>query len=87
MAEAKLNALKLGLAGGIVGAIVVFCSTLLGVYGFSQAADSMANTMWANYGYSVTWGGAFIGLIIGFAYAFVLVWVVAMIYNRLLKKK
>ncbi len=86
MAEAKLNALKLGLAGGIVGAFVVFCSTLLGVYGFSQAADSMASTMWANYGYSVTWGGAFLGLIIGFAYAFVLVWAVAMVYNKLLKK-
>ncbi len=45
MTETKFNALKLGLAGGIVGAFVVFCSTLLGVYGFSQAADSMASTM------------------------------------------
>ncbi len=86
MAEAKLNALKLGLAGGIIGAVVTFLSTIAGIYGLSQAADSMASTMWTNYGYSVTWGGAFIGLIIGFVYAFVLVWTVAMIYNRLLKK-
>jgi hypothetical protein len=86
MTETKINALKLGLAGGVIGAIVTFLSTIVGIYGLSQAADSMANTMWANYGYSVTWGGAFIGLIIGFVYAFVLVWTVAMIYNWLLKK-
>ncbi len=86
MTEAKFNPSKLGLAGGIIGAVVTFSSTIVGIYGLSQAANFMASTLWANYGYSVTWGGAFIGLIIGFVYGFIPVWIGAMIYNWLLKK-
>lgn len=80
----KLDSLKLGTAAGIVGAIVTFITTIFGIYGRSGAADFMANTIWNSYGYTVTWAGAFLGLVIGFVYAFVLIWLTAKIYNKLI---
>jgi len=79
----KLNSLKFGLTAGIVGAIVTFITTLTGIFGLSDAASFMASTVWGNLGYSVTWAGAFIGLVIGFVYGFVIMWISALIYNKL----
>ena len=56
----KLNALKLGLTAGIIGAILTFITTICGICGNSKAAEAMASTMWGSLGYSVSWGGAFI---------------------------
>jgi hypothetical protein len=80
----KLHATKFGLAAGIIGAIVTFLTTILGIYGNSKAAETMMLTMWGSLGYSVSWLGAFIGIIIGFVYAFIIMWVAALIYNKLI---
>ena len=78
----KLNSTKLGLAAGIVGAVLTFLTTITGIYGKSQAANTMTSTFWGSLGYTVSWGGAFIGLVIGFIYAFILIWIIAVIYNK-----
>jgi len=80
----KIDALKLGLTAGIIGALITFLTTLCGIYGNSKAAETMVSTMWGSLGYSVSWLGAFIGLIIGFVYAFIIIWVAAIIYNKLI---
>jgi len=79
----NIHSLNFGLAGGVIGAVVAFLITILGIYGFSQMASFMTQTAWGSYGYSVSWVGSFIGLVIGFVYGFVMVWVGAMIYNKL----
>jgi len=83
--DLKLNATKFGLAFGIVGAIITFLTTITGIYGLSNAAETMASTFWSSLGYSVTWGGSIIGLILGFVYAFLIMWISALIYNKLIK--
>ena len=78
----KIDALKLGLTAGIIGALITFLTTICGMYGKSNAAETMASTMWGSLGYSVSWLGAFIGLIIGFIYAFIIIWIASIIYNK-----
>ena len=84
MVYLKINPLKLGISGGIIGGLVAFLTTILGVLELSNTANFMAQTFWGVYGYSVTLPGAFIGLIIGFVYAFILLWLGALIYNKLI---
>jgi len=81
---AEINALKLALSTGIVGAIFVFLTTLLGIFGYSNAAGAFASTVWGSLGYSVTLAGSFVGAILGFVYAFVLIWIIIMLYNKFL---
>ncbi len=81
----ELSSVKAGLATGIVIAIVVFLTTLSGLYGSSRAAEFMALTFWGSLGYSVSWAGAFVGLIIGFVYAFIGAFVIIYLYNKLIK--
>ena len=78
----KINAAKLGLSAGIMGAILVFLTTISGILGYSQASNLLASSVWDSYGYSVTWTGAFIGAVIGFIYAFVLIWIPSIMYNK-----
>ena len=78
-----INSLKLGIAAGIVGAILTFFTTISGIYGRSNAHKILESTVWGSFGYKASWKGAFIGLILGFIYAFVLVLVFALFYNLL----
>ena len=80
----KLNSIKLGLSAGIIVAVLTFLSTLTGVYGSSKTANVLTSTFWGSLGYNVSLGGAFIGLIIGFVYAFILIYLTAIIYNKLI---
>jgi len=86
MAAAKLSALNFGLTGGIIAAITTFGTTISGILGYSKMAEFMTTSIWGVYGYSVSWPGAFIGLIIGFIYGFVPLWAGALIYNKLISK-
>ena len=79
-----LNVLKLGLSAGIIGAITIFWLTINGIYGKSKAYKLFEDSMWGRYGYSKSWSGAFIGLILGFIYAAVMVGLTALIYNALI---
>jgi len=78
----KIDAVKLGTASGIVGALIIFFTTLTGLYGASQAHTFFTSSVWSSFGYSLSWGGAIIGAILGFIYAFVFVWVTVLIYNK-----
>jgi len=80
----NLDAIKLGISAGIVGAITIFWITLNGIYGKSKAYKIFESTIWKKYGYSKTWKGAFVGLILGFVYAGVIVGITAFIYNLII---
>ncbi len=77
----KLNVRALGLAGGIVWGSVIFLLTwwvlLLGYDG--TLLSQLANVY---LGYSVTWYGAFIGLLWAFADGFICCAALAWLYNR-----
>lgn len=75
------NPLMLGVAAGIVGGLVVFFTTLGGIYGNSKAYKFFEQSVWKSYGYSKSWKGAFVGLILGFVYAGLIVGITAWIYN------
>lgn len=78
----KLNSTKLGLTAGIMGAFIVFFTTINGIYGYSEAYNILASSVWSNFGYTLSWTGAFIGAVIGFVYAFIITWISAIIYNK-----
>lgn len=82
----KLDKVKFALAAGIVCGLGVFFLTLLvkdwGIgWGMLIAVSSFY------IGDVPTWGGAFIGLILGFCDAFIGAFIFAWIYNALLGKK
>ena len=79
-----LDALKLGASAGIIGGITAFWTALNGAYGKSKAYKVLESSTWGSYGYTNSWKGAFIGLILGFIYAGVMVGITALIYNWIL---
>jgi hypothetical protein len=79
-----ISPLSAGLAGGIIGAIIVFLTTITSILGYSQIGQILAkSSVWKKYGYKVSWGGSIIGAIIGFIYGFVILWLFAIIYNSI----
>ena len=77
----KLNVKALGLAGGIVWGLAIFVLT----YWFiirGYEGSLLDNLSKVYLGYSVTWYGAFVGLIWGFADGFVGGVLLAWIYNK-----
>lgn len=77
-----LNPRRLGVAGGIIWSLSMFILTILAIYtGYSK---EFLNAMSSIYlGYTVTWPGAFIGLVYGFFDAFIGLYLLAWIYNKL----
>ncbi|MFC1543027.1 bacteriophage holin [Candidatus Neomarinimicrobiota bacterium] len=77
----KLNVRALGLAGGILWGLAIFLLTywfLLFGYGGTMLGK-IANVY---LGYSVTWYGAFIGLVWGFVDGFIGGALLAWLYNK-----
>lgn len=79
----KLDAVKFGFAGGIVSALCVASSTILGILGYYPLHNSMVMEMYGMLGYSASWIGILLGALYGFIDGFVLVWLFAWIYNKL----
>lgn len=76
----KLDKTALGLAGGIVWGVAVFLATLWVLYrGGGEHLELLAKFY---IGYSVTVGGAFVGLVYGFVDGFIGCWILAWLYNR-----
>ena len=74
-----------GIAGGIIGAIVTFLTTITGVLGHSKAAKWLAEkSVWRKYGYRVSWGGAIWGAVLGFTYGFLIWLIFSLTYNALI---
>lgn len=84
MAYLAINPLMSGVAGGIIGAIMIFLTTITGVLGYSKAAKWLENSVWGKFGYKVTFLGAFCGAILGFIYGFLIWFVFSLIYNGLI---
>jgi len=85
MASLKLDAVKFGLAGGILTALCVATTTLAGIYGW-MGGFSMWNSIiidiYGNLGYNITWAGLLLGAIYGFIDGFIATWIFALIYNK-----
>lgn len=80
----KLDSIKFGLSGGIIGAIIVFLTTINGFFGFSKAYLILQATIWTKFGYTLTLPGLLIGTILGFIYGLIICSVFALIYNKLI---
>jgi len=84
MAEYLLiNPLMAGISGGVIGAIIIFLTTITGVLGYSKAAKFLETSVWKKYGYRVSWIGSLWGAILGFIYGFLIWWIFSLIYNSL----
>lgn len=82
--DLKLNACKLALAVGIVWAVGVFLMALIAMsngYGM-QFVDFMSSFY---IGYKADLAGAFMGLIWGFLDGFIGTYIIAWLYNKLIK--
>ena len=81
----QLKPMALGLATGIISAAAVFIGTLWSnAAGGGKVLSSLSRFF---IGYSVSAGGAFVGLIWGFIYAFVGGLLLALLYNAFCKEK
>ena len=80
----SINPLVSGIAGGIIGAIFTFLTTILGILGFSKAAKLLESTFWKKVGYRVTWLGSLWGAVLGFIYGFLIWFIFSLIYNSLI---
>ncbi len=77
-----LDSKKLGIAAGIIWALGMFICTVLAIYtGYSIEFLKIIATIYP--GYSISWSGAFIGLIYGFFDAFFFFFLLGWIYNKL----
>ena len=77
-----LNPQKLGLAAGIMWGFSMFVLTIIAIYtGYSS---QFLNLMASIYlGYSISWGGSFVGLVYGFIDGFVGLFIFGWLYNKL----
>ena len=81
----KLNIKALGLASGIVWGLSIFLLTYWFIF-FGHPGNILIKLSGVYLGYSVTWYGAFVGLIWGFADAFIGGAVLAWLYNKFAKQ-
>lgn len=83
-----LNAFKFGVAGGVVTGLYVFIMTLLGIFTENYATQSISILLeiYGFLGYKLNFAGAIIGAFYGFVDGFILTWIFAFVYNKLVKK-
>lgn len=78
----KWDVKRVALTGGIIWAMGMFVTTLLGVY-FGYATEFLRSMASIYPGYSVSLVGSIVGLIYGFLDVFVGVYVFAWVYQKL----
>ena len=77
-----LSASRLAFAGGIIWALCMFVTTLISVpTGYATLFLDMMASIYP--GYTISWGGSIVGLIYGFFDAFIGLYILAWIYNKL----
>ena len=81
----KLDAVKLGLAGGIVWGVVLFLTTLLSFW-FGYGTTLLNLFVGLYPGYSISLVGSILGLLYGFVDAFIGLFLIAWVYNKLVKE-
>ena len=85
MARPKLDAVKFGVAGGIITAICVFLVVLAEVIwpGYASSWNNAVMSIYGPLGFSVSFFGAILGAVYSFIDGFILTWIFAVIYNKL----
>jgi hypothetical protein len=81
---AKLNPIKFGLAAGILTAICIFLTTLIGILNYCQECTNLISGIYGPFGYTVSLIGAILGAVYGFIDMFIAVGIFAWIYNKLI---
>lgn len=82
----KLNIKALGLTSGILWGLTVFLTTIwILIVGTGGQTLGLLHKFY--FGYTVSWGGAFIGLIWGFIDGLICGAIFAWLYNTLSKNK
>lgn len=81
----KFSKKALALSLGIVWAIAVFLATIyVMLKGGGHTIVLLQQFYW---GYNISWGGAFLGLIYGFIDGFIAGWLIALLYNAFIRGK
>lgn len=79
----RLNALRFGLAAGILWSCYMLLYTIIAMYtGHATALMELMANIYP--GYSISWSGAVFGMIFGFLDGFIGLSLLAWIYNKLL---
>lgn len=84
----KLSTLSFAVTGGIFMAVCIAAVTVasrLGIDGAHAITNGMTKIM-GNFGYSVSWLGLFMGILLGFIKGFVLFGLFSVIYNSMAEK-
>lgn len=84
----KLSAFSFALAGGVFSAVMMAFMTICSRLGLSGAhtLTTGLNKIFSGYGYSVSWLGLVMSLIIGFIVGFLVFGLFALIYNSMTSK-
>jgi len=83
----KINKVKFALAAAIIMAAFILILTLIAViepFGHHPQITSLFSTVYGGIGYSVTYLGALIGAAYVFVDTFILMWIFAWLYNKLI---
>ena len=80
----KLDAVRFGMAGGKLCALIVFIMTIVAIYSPNYAPNwtALILEIYGFMGYSISWLGAVLGLIYGFVDGFVFFGLLGAFYNR-----
>ncbi|MBD3282391.1 MAG: hypothetical protein GF387_02165 [Candidatus Portnoybacteria bacterium] len=81
----KLSKKALGLSLGILWGLSVFIATIYIL--LKGGGNTMVLIQQFYWGYNISIGGAFLGLIYGFIDGFIGGWLIALLYNAFTKKK
>jgi hypothetical protein len=78
----KIDARRLGFAGGILWGLTMFLMTILSLYtGYASHFLTAIGDLYP--GYAISWTGSFIGLVYGFLDALIGLFLLGWIYNKL----
>ncbi|MCK6554753.1 hypothetical protein L6Q96_09265 [Candidatus Binatia bacterium] len=81
-AVARIHAGVMAMVCAVLGGGGLFVATLwLVIKGGARIGEHLGLLSWYFYGYSVTWGGAFIGLFWGAVAGGIAGWIVGEVYN------
>jgi hypothetical protein len=81
---AKLNAVKFGVAAGIMGAIFILVMSLMAVANQGLLWVALIMNAYGGLGYNITFFGTILGMIYSFIDCFIVAWIFALIYNKLI---
>lgn len=75
----ELSKRALALSLGIIWSVSVFLATIYVM--FKGGGNTLVLLQQFYWGYNISWGGAFLGLIYGFIWGFIAGWLIALLYN------